>query len=161
MVLRANASTGGVDVIALLMNRFLKIPVHIGLNALDLSILLLQMTFNDSTHVIYGIVTVMITSVMLNKTLTMGQSLTQIIVMSDQFEKIRSMILHQEDAGVTLLASEKGYTGESSQLVLSVLLYRKLPSIKAAIQKIDPHAFIIVSHVDEVGGRGFTFDQRS
>ena len=70
------------------------------------------------------------------------------------------MILHEGDAGVTLLASEKGYTKEKSQLILSVIPYRKLPSIKEKIHQIDPLAFIIVSHIDEVGGKGFTLEIR-
>ena len=57
----------------------------------------------------------MITAVMLNKTLSSGTSLMQLVVMSDHYEEIKNMILHTHDAGVTLLASEKGYTKESSK----------------------------------------------
>lgn len=160
LVLKANASTGGVDILAILLNKKFKTPVHIVLNVTDLTILLFQFTFNDTTHVIYGIVTVMVTTIMLNKTLTMGTSLMQLVVMSDHYKDIKDMILHDHDAGVTLLASEKGYTEESSKLVLSILPYRKLPSIKEKINQIDPFAFIIVSHVDEVGGKGFTLEKR-
>lgn len=161
LILRANASTGGVDILAILLNKKLGFPVHIVLNCIDLSILVLQFTFNDTTHVIYGIMIVMITAVVLNKTLTQGTSLVQLTVISDEYETIKESILHEFDAGVTLLASEKGYTKENSKLILSVLPYRKLPSIKAKIHKIDPYAFVIVSHVEEVGGKGFTLEKRN
>lgn len=160
-VLKANASTGGVDILAILLNKKFGLPVHIVLNCIDLSVLVLQISFNDPTHVIYGIVTVMITAVMLNKTLSSGTSLMQLVVMSDHYEEIKNMILHTHDAGVTLLASEKGYTEESSKIVLSILPYRKLPIIKEMINQIDPLAFMIVSHVDEVGGKGFTLEKRN
>jgi len=159
LVLKANASTGGVDIIALLLHKKFGLPVHIVLNMIDLTILACQLTFNDTTHVIYGIVTVVITSIMLNKTLTRGTSLIQLTIMSNEYEKIRHMILHNQDAGVTLLTSEKGYTKEQSKLLLSVIPYRKLPSIKKDIHDIDPLAFIIVSHIDEVGGKGFTLER--
>ncbi len=159
LILKANASTGGVDILAILFNKKMGVPVHIVLNCIDLTVLLFQFSFNDTTHVIYGIVTVMITSVMLNKTLTTGTSLIQLVVMSDEYEKIKEMILHDHDAGVTLLASEKGYTAQDSKLVLSILPYRKLPDIKEKINEIDPLAFVIVSHVDEVGGKGFTLEK--
>ena len=146
LVLKANASTGGVDILAILLHRKFGAPVHIVLNITDLTILLFQFSFNDTTHVIYGIVTVMMTTIMLNKTLTAGTSLMQ--------------ILHDHDAGVTLLASEKGYTEENSKLVLSILPYRKLPDIKEKVNQIDPLAFMIVSHVDEVGGKGFTLEKK-
>lgn len=161
LILRANASTGGVDILAILLNKKLGFPVHIVLNCIDLSILILQFTFNDTTHVIYGIMIVMITAVVLNKTLTQGTSLVQLTVISDEYETIKESILHEFDAGVTLLASEKGYTKENSKLILSVLPYRKLPSIKAKIHEIDPYAFVIVSHVEEVGGKGFTLEKRN
>lgn len=161
LILKANASTGGVDILAIIFNKKLGVPVHIVLNCVDLIVLLLQITYNDTTHVIYGIVTVMLTSFMLNKTLTTGTSLIQLLVISDAYQDIKNMILHDLDAGVTLLASEKGYTNETSKLVLSIVPYRKLPSIKEKINQIDPLAFIVVSHVDEVGGKGFTFEKRS
>lgn len=160
LVLKANASTGGVDVLAILINKKFNCPVHIVLNCIDLTVLAFQFSFNDTTHVIYGILTVFLTSLTLNKTLTMGTSLIQIVIMSDEYTAIKEMILHDHDAGVTLLASEKGYTQEKSQLLLSVVPYRKLPAIKEKIHQIDPLAFIIVSHIDEVGGKGFTFEKR-
>ena len=160
LVLKANASTGGVDILAILLHRKFGAPVHIVLNITDLTILLFQFSFNDTTHVIYGIVTVMMTTIMLNKTLTAGTSLMQLVVISDYYEDIKDMILHDHDAGVTLLASEKGYTEENSKLVLSIVPYRKLPDIKEKVNQIDPLAFMIVSHVDEVGGKGFTLEKK-
>lgn len=161
LILKANASTGGVDILAILLNKKFGFPVHIVLNCIDLSILVLQFTFNDTTHVIYGIMIVMITAVVLNKTLTQGTSLVQLTVISDHYEDIKQSILHEFDAGVTLLASEKGFTQENSKLLLSVLPYRKLPAIKAKIHELDPVAFVIVSHVEEVGGKGFTLEKRN
>ena len=161
LILKANASTGGVDILAILLNKKFGFPVHIVLNCIDLSILVLQFTFNDTTHVIYGIMIVMITAVVLNKTLTQGTSLVQLTVISDHYEDIKQSILHEFDAGDTLLASEKGFTQENSKLLLSVLPYRKLPAIKAKIHEIDPVAFVIVSHVEEVGGKGFTLEKRN
>ena len=161
LILKVNASTGGVDILAILLNKKFGFPVHIVLNCIDLSILVLQFTFNDTTHVIYGIMIVMITAVVLNKTLTQGTSLVQLTVISDHYEDIKQSILHEFDAGVTLLASEKGFTQENSKLLLSVLPYRKLPAIKAKIHEIDPVAFVIVSHVEEVGGKGFTLEKRN
>lgn len=160
LILKANASTGGIDILAIVLNKKFHLPVHIVLNCMDLSILLFQFTFNDTTHVIYGIITVVITSFMLNKTLTTGTSLIQVVVMSNEYQAIRDMILHEQDAGVTLLATEKGYTQEKSQLILSVIPYRKLPTMKEKIHEIDPSAFVIVSHIDEVGGNGFTYETR-
>lgn len=159
LVLKANASTGGVDILALIVNKKFKVPVHIVLYVCDLTVLLFQFAYSDTTHVVYGIVTVVLTSAMLNKTLSTGTSLIQLVVMSDSYQDIKEMIMHTHDAGVTLLASEKGFTQAKSQLILSIIPYRKLPLIKAKIHEIDPYAFVIVSRVDEVGGKGFSLER--
>lgn len=70
LILKANASTGGVDIIAIIVNRNFNIPVFISLNIIDLCMLILQMSFTSITNVFYGLIVVFLTSFMLNKTLT-------------------------------------------------------------------------------------------
>lgn len=156
MIIRVGASTGGVDILSLILNKKHHIPVHISLYIIDLIMLILQIPLRDVTQIFYGIVATALSSIVINKTLAAGASLSQILVVSDQYERIQKAILHDMDAGVTLLASEKGYTGQESRILLTVVPYRKLPALRACINAIDPVAFVIVSHVDEVGGKGFT-----
>ena len=160
LVIRANASTGGVEILAQYIHKRYKKPVHVILNIIDVSILLLQIIYSDTTHIVYGIILTFIASAMLNKTLTSGRSLIQLTIISDQHETIRRIVLHEMDAGVTMLMTEKGYTHEESKMVMSIIPYEKLPLIKSKVLTIDPLAFIIVSKVDEVGGMGFTVERR-
>ena len=143
-------------ILALILNKKYRIPVHISLYAIDLTVLLLQIPLRNVLQIFYGLVATALSSMVLNKTLTAGSSLSQILVVSDRYEAIRDAVLHQLDAGVTLLASEKGYSGQRSRILLTVVPYRKLPALRACINGIDPMAFVIVSHVDEVGGQGFS-----
>jgi len=159
LVMKANCSTGGVDVLAIVLSKKMRIPVHIILNIIDISILLSQMIFSEPSKIVYGIIIVFITSLVLNQTLTMGTSLIQLTIISDQYMIIRDYILNDADAGLTLLNSQKGFTLDDSKLVLSIIPYQKLTSMKQNILKIDPTAFMIVSKVEEVGGRGFTLER--
>ena len=158
-IIRVNASSGGLEVLAQVVSKQFKIPVHIVLNVLDVSVLILQIPYTNSTNVIYGIILTFISSSVLKRTLLRGQSLIQMTIISDRFQDIRQAIIQEMDAGVTMLMSEKGYTETESKLVMSVIPYRKLPSIKAKVQEIDPSAFVIVSKVEEVGGQGFTTER--
>ena len=158
-IIRVNASSGGLEVLAQVVSKQFKIPVHIVLNVLDVSVLLLQIPYTKTTNIIYGIILTFISSAVLKKTLLRGQSLIQMTIISDKFQEIRQAIIREMDAGVTMLMSEKGYTEVESKLVMSVIPYRKLPSIKAKIHEIDPSAFVIVSKVEEVGGQGFTTER--
>lgn len=158
-VIRVNASTGGVEIFAQFVSKQFKLPVHTVLNVIDILILVLQISYSDTTNIIYGIIMTFVTSTVLKKTLLRGQSLIQVTIISDKFDEIRQAIIKEMDAGVTMLMSEKGYTEADSKLVMSVIPYNKLPSIKAKVQEIDPSAFVIVSKVEEVGGQGFTTER--
>ena len=159
LVIRANASTGGVDILAQFISKQFKIPVHIVLNVIDVLILVFQIGYSNTTNIIYGIALTFVSSAVLNKTLSSGRSLIQLTVISDSFEEIKKVVLHEMDAGVTMLLTEKGYTEENSKMVMTVIPYKKLPAIKTKVLAIDPKAFIIVSKVDEVGGVGFTVER--
>lgn len=160
MVIKANASTGGVDILAQFICKKFHIPVHFVLNVIDISILVFQITYSDTTSVIYGIIMTFVSSTMLKRTLLAGRSLIQLTVISDFYEEIREMILKDMDAGVTLMISEKGYTRKESKLVTSVIPYQKLPRMKEKIRQIDPMAFIIVAKIEEVGGQGFSIERQ-
>ena len=160
MVIRVNASTGGVEILAQFISKQFKVPVHIVLNIVDITVLVLQITYSDTTNIIYGVIMTFVSSTVLKKTLLSGTSLIQVTVISDMYEQIRRAIIDEMDAGVTMLMSEKGYTEKDSKLVMSVIPYNKLPRIKAKVQEIDPSAFVIVSKVEEVGGQGFTLERR-
>ena len=160
VVIKANASTGGVDILAQYIHKKFEIPVYIVLNVIDIFILVFQITYSDTTNVIYGIIMTFVTSTMLKKTLSSGRSLIQLTIISDSYEEIKKMILHEMDAGVTMILSEKGYTEQSSKLITTVIQYQKLPKLKEKIREIDPMAFIIVAKIEEVGGQGFTMERQ-
>lgn len=159
MIIRSGGSSGGIDIIAICINKKFNLPTHIVMNVIDMSILLLQMTFHDITHVAYGIVAVILTSFMMNKTLSNGRQLAQIMVISDAYKQMKEVILNQVDAGLTFIETEKGYSGDCSKMIFTIIPYDKLPMLKEMIKQIDKQAFIVVSHVDEVGGRGFSLER--
>ena len=160
VVIKANASTGGADILAQYIHKKFEIPVYIVLNVIDVLILAFQITYSDTTNVIYGIIMTFVSSTMLKKTLSSGRSLIQLTIISDSYEEIKKMILHEMDAGVTMILSEKGYTEKSSKLITTVIQYQKLPKMKENIREIDPMAFIIVAKIEEVGGQGFTMERQ-
>lgn len=160
LILKAGGSTGGFDIVALLIERYCHVPVSLTFNLIDITILVLQCLFHNFDQVVYGIVTVMLTAYIMNHTLMSGKALAQIVIMSDKYREIQDVILDKVNAGVTMLHGTKGYTHQDTNVVLSVIPYRKLPMMKEMIKEIDDKAFVIVSKIEEVGGNGFTRDLR-
>lgn len=159
LMIRSDASSGGMDIIAIILNRKLGIPVFIMVNVFDFIILCMQATFSNPTKILYSIVLVFVTSFMLNKTLTKGSKMIQLVVISDCHEMIKKMIIEEADAGVTSLYSQKGFNETDTKTLLTIIPPVKLTKIKEQIKLIDPVAFMVVATVDEVSGRGYTLER--
>ena len=159
IVIRTGASTGGMDIPPLVLNKYFRIPVSVSLNVFDMLILVLQIVYNPPERVLYGVLLVMIYTTVLDKVLMMGNTKTEVKVISSQVEEIRQVILAQVDRGVTMLYGEGGYRQEQTQIVLSIVSNRELPQVERLIRHIDPEAFMIVSRVTEVRGRGFSLSK--
>ncbi len=159
LVIQAGASTGGMDIPPLILNHLTGLSVSVGLYAFDFLILILQMFFSDTEQILYGMILVLIYSVVLDQMLLIGKSRIQVKVISPHYEEISLTVQKQLDRGVTLFNSEGGYTREESFTVLTVLSKRELVVLKNLVAEIDPNAFLIISQVTEVRGRGFTLDK--
>lgn len=160
IVLRAGASTGGMDIPPLLLNRFFRIPVSVSLWTFDFCILLLQMSFHTGEDLLYGILQTLMVSVTMNRVMLMGTSRTEIKIVSQKAERIREGILSQVDRGVTLLHGEGGYLRNQTEVILSVVSNHELPKIEQLARSVDPSCFMIISQVTEVWGRGFTYGKK-
>ena len=159
IVIRSGASTGGLDIPPLVLNKWFKLPVSATMLAFDIIVLLMQGVFSPMPQVLYGIVMVLIHTVVMDKMLMMGASRTEVKIISSQSDTICAAILEQLDRGVTILHGEGGYTHESSAVLLSIVSNRELPRLEKLAHSIDPTCFLIVSHVTEVSGRGFSMDK--
>ncbi len=79
------------------------------------------------------------------------------MIVSKEYEKINEAIIHELDRGSTMLKSISGYMKNEYPVVMTVVSNRELPRLNDLVLSIDAHAFMIVSKVNEVRGRGFTF----
>ena len=156
IVIRSGASTGGMDIPPLVLNHFFRIPVSVSLYVFDFIILSSQSLYNPLERLLYGIILILLTSIVLDKVLLMGTTKTEVKIISPKFEKIAEEILSEMDRGVTLLNARGGYLKNEHSVVLSVVSNRELPKIEKLVRALDPDAFMIVSRVSEVWGRGFS-----
>lgn len=159
IVIRVGASTGGVDIPPLVLNKKLSIPVSVSLYAIDFSILLLQMIFSNKEQVLYGIILVLIYTVVLDKVLLLGKSQLQVKIVSEKYEEINDMIINQLDRGSTLIHAETGLRRNKNLMVLTVISARELSKLNQFVMDIDPSAFVVISQVNEVRGRGFSMQK--
>lgn len=157
IVIKCNASTGGMDIPPLVLNKKFAIPVSVSMYTFDFLILLLQVFFTEREMVLYGIVLVATYTLVLDKVLVIGKAQTEVMIVSKEYEKINDAIINELDRGTTMLKSISGYMKNEYPVVMTVVSNRELPKLNELVLNIDEHAFMIVSKVNEVRGRGFTF----
>jgi len=156
LVIRAGASTGGMDIPPLALRKLVGIPVSVSMYFFDGLIILAQALFQKPENILYGILLMIIYTFMIDKMLMLGNTRTELKIISAKYREITDAILNQMDRGVTLLSAESGYLHKDMPLLLSVMSNRELIKAEKLIHQIDPECFMIVSRVSEVRGHGFS-----
>ena len=159
LVIRAGASTGGMDIPPLVLNKWFHLPVSSTMMTFDFIILAAQAAFSPVRQSLYGVVMAIIYTVVLDKVLMLGTTRTEVKIISAKSDEICAAIFAQLDRGVTILHGEGGYLREPESVLLSVVSNRQLPRLEKLAHTIDPTCFMIVSHVTEVSGRGFSLEK--
>lgn len=160
IVIRAGASTGGMDIPPLVLQKWFHWPVSATMMVFDVAIVLGQVPFSPLPQVLYGIVMILTHTIVMDKMLMMGESRTEVKLISSRSEELCEAILSQLDRGVTILNGAGGYTHEPAAVLLSVVSNRELPKLERLVHDIDPACFLIVTRVTEVSGRGFSLDKK-
>ena len=159
LIVKVGSSTGGTDILALIFHKWFHIPVAVLLYVVDFLVLGSQIFDSTSEQVLYGIMTLVLETVFMNRVMLLGKSQIQLFIISDKYEEIKERVLKDIDAGVTKVHIETGYGGREQKGVLCVIQNRKLYSVREIVQSIDPKAFITITQINEVSGRGFTMER--
>lgn len=156
IVIKVDASTGGMDIPPLILNKKFGISVAVTLWTLDIIVILLQVISSPRDRIFYGIILIVVYTYVLNRVLLVGKSQVQVKIVSKKYNEINQMILSQIDRGSTLICSQTGYQKEDGYMVMSVINNRELNRLTKLVAEIDPQAFMVISQVNEVKGKGFT-----
>jgi len=159
LVLRVGGSTGGMDIPPCILNKYKGIPVGTSLMVFDTAVVLTQVLIKGTEGLLLSLVVIIVISYTVNKVILWGDKKVQILIISPMAQQIRQTILDTLDCGVTMLNVESGYEGSAQQAILSVVYSRKYLQIRNAALQLDPHAFIVVSDVTNVNGRGYTLSR--
>ncbi len=161
MLMRIGSSTGGMDVANLVMHKWFHLPVAVFVSVSDVIVVGGQALFAKPEQLFLGVIAIVCETLMIEQVMILGKSQIQVYVISDQYEELRRKILNDLNLGVTMPIIETGLLGQQQKSVLCVVSPRKLYTVTELIQSVDPDAFITVTKIKEVRGRGFTIDRYS
>ncbi len=157
IVLMRGGSTGGTDIIAMVINKYWPVSQGRVYLILDLfiiaSILLIPgKTVND---MIYGYVTMITFSFAVDWVLMGSRSSVQMLIFSDKYEKIADILVYGMDRGVTVLKAEGWYSKQDKNVLLVICRKQQYTKITEMVKSIDPRAFVSISSTNSVYGEGF------
>ena len=156
IVFRAGSSTGGMDIPPLILQKHVGLPLTVGIYLFDLGVLLLQAFVFPIERILYGIVVMVLYTVVLDRIVISGTSRTEVRIVSPHADEIRQAILREMDRGVTMLEARTGYLDRETEIVMSIISNREVPKVERLVRALDPECLLIINRVNEVRGRGFT-----
>ncbi len=150
-----NGSTGGTDILAKIINKFLSTPMGLTILALDLVIGISAGFAYSSSIGMYSVMAIIVNGTTIDFVLK-GLELSVVVwIVSDKYEDIRKFIINELERGVTMLDAIGGYTLNHHKLLYTVVKRRELNTLIRRIREIDRKSFISVSESTAVYGEGF------
>lgn len=159
IIMKAGGSTGGMDIIPLIVNKYTKIPVNKLVFITDGLTVCLGIAIRGFYAALVGLISVFLCSTLVNKMLTIGmEQAKSMMIISREYEAIRDALAKHIQRGATLIDAKGGYTKEQREILMVVLSKRQFNEASEIIHSIDPSAFVIVQDVNEVQGEGFSYN---
>jgi len=156
LVFKSRASSGGSDVIAMILNKYTRIPLGTLIIYVDSVIVLISLVaFKDWTIPLYSWLVIYITGKTVGVILEGVSYEKAIFIISDKYEEIKETIIQDLDRGGTIFHGKGMYSQEEKQIIYTTVSRREFELLKDYIYEIDPKAFITVTEAHEIIGEGF------
>ena len=155
IIFTAGGSSGGTDIIAKIVNKWKGIPISKVLLFLDFLILSSVALIFGKTIFMYTLISVVVSSKMIDIIQEGISSAKGVTIITSYPDEIKERIMSELGRGVTILCGKGGYTNNKIDIVYCVVGKYQLIKVKHIVKEIDSAAFMTVSEVNEVIGKGF------
>jgi uncharacterized membrane-anchored protein YitT (DUF2179 family) len=160
IIFRFGGTTGGVDIIARLVNKYAGWSMGRTMFLFDFVVIATSVfAILDLVEGMYTLVAVYVGARVIDFIQEGAYSAKGTTIISSQSEEIAGKILKEMDRGVTVLDGRGSFSGEKRDVLYCVVARNEIVRLKGIINSIDPHAFVAVSTVHDVLGEGFTLDE--
>ena len=150
-------STGGTDIVAMIINKYRAISYGKIVMSSDFFIIASALLVSDLgiDGVIYGYVFMAVFSYTVDMIMAGNQQSSQIFIVTHDYKAMADAMLYQANRGATVIDAQGWYSKEPSKIVMVVCRKRDTSMILKIVKTVDPHAFISVGSVMGVYGKGF------
>lgn len=155
MVIRNNATTGGIDIVQNIMHKFLHIPFTWALYIIDGTIIAIAL-FVDFQAGLYAFGAMLLSGMIIDRLSIEGKSGFTVFILTDKTKEMQAEIYDKLDRGLTKIKVVGGYTNKEKEMILCTIDRMQLYTFKLIIKRIDPNAFTFVTRTKEAFGFGFS-----
>jgi uncharacterized membrane-anchored protein YitT (DUF2179 family) len=151
-------STGGIDIVAMIINKYKNISL--GRLLLGMDVLIITSSFfllhtSSIETVVYGFMTMAILAYTVDMVISGNKQTVQFFIISSKPDELRKSIIFDAERGLTVLNGTGGYSGEERKVLMVIARKNETQMIFKVVKQIDPEAFITVGTVMGVYGQGF------
>lgn len=167
LVVRSNATTGGTDIVAMMLNKYLHIPFSRGVLMADSCVViagLLVIGFGigiDGGEAggwllsLYSLICIFVSSRVIDYVIDGASYDKLLFIISNENDKLRNFIIHDLERGATFLKASGMYTKEDKEMIFLVVSRREVALVQRKVKSIDPKAFLVVTDAYDTYGEGF------
>lgn len=155
LIFNANASSGGTDILAKILNKFTTFNIGLSLAIVDILVTLAGAAVFGMDSGFYAFLCVILNGVLIDKFISMFNQTKQITVISDKNDEISRFIIEDLDRKCTYFNGSSANSGKSKEIIYAIVKQKELNKLKEYIDEVDNKAFITIGQVDEVRGSGF------
>ena len=155
IVFRSNATTGGIDIIQNILNKYLHIPFSTAIYLTDGIIILYAILINFQLG-LYALGSMILTALIVDKLSIEGKSGYTVFIITNYAELMQEKIFLELERGVTLVDAMGGFSKEKKTMIVCTVDRNQLYLFKRIIKQVDPKAFTFVTRTKEALGEGFS-----
>lgn len=156
IMFKSKATSGGSDIVAMIIAKYTKLPVGQLLIYVDSVIVIIGLiAFRDWRIPLYSWLAIFITGKVIDTIIEGINYEKTIFIISDKHDEIRDVIINELDRSGTFLQGKGMFMGQDKQIIFTVVSRKELALLKDYVHKLDPNAFLTVINANEILGEGF------
>ena len=155
MVFNVNASTGGTDILAKILNNYTSFNMGISLLCVDFIVTFLGAITFGIDKGFYALLSVLLNGPLIDKIISFLNQKKEITIISDKNEEIAKFIMNELKSGCTAVEGSSLHNKQGKQIIYSVLGKKDLDKLKQFIESVDSEAFYTIGQIEEVQGKKF------
>jgi len=156
IVFRGRASTGGSDIIGMVLSKYTGMSLGYGIMVTDFLVISASgLALRSLEAPLYGYIVLFLSTKVIDMILEGWNYSKLVIITSTRVDEISDFILRGLDRSGTALRSRSLYLNREGEIILTVIHRKQLADLRQFIKKVDPEAFVIINDTYDVLGKGF------